>query len=55
MNAVALAAGLMEGGRVGAQAALRRFWERVSESSPFASLDEGPLGALFGPNNPWPP
>ena len=53
MNAVALAAGLMEGGRVGAQAALRRFWERVSESSPFASLDEGPLGALFGPNNPW--
>ena len=53
MNAVALAAGLMEGGRVGARAALRRFWERVSEASPFSALDDGPLGALFGPNNPW--
>ena len=53
MNAVALAAGLMEGGRLGARAALRRYWERVSEASPFSALDDGPLGALFGPNNPW--
>jgi NTE family protein len=53
MNAVALAAGLMEGGRVGAQAALRRFWERVAKASPFAALDDSPLGAMFGPNNPW--
>ncbi len=53
MNAVALAAGLMEGGRVGAQAALRRLWEKVAEASPFAALDEHPLAAMFGPNNPW--
>jgi NTE family protein len=53
MNAVALAAGLMEGGRQGAQAALRRFWSRVADASPFNRLDDGPLGALFGPNNPW--
>ena len=53
MNAVALAAGLMEGGRDGARTALRRFWTKVSEASPFAALDDGPLGAMFGPNNPW--
>lgn len=53
MNAVALAAGLMEGGRVGAQAALRRFWEKVAEASPFASFSDGPLAAMFGPDNPW--
>jgi NTE family protein len=53
MNAVALAAGLMEGGRVGAQACLARFWKRVAESSPFHALEAGPLGALFGQGNPW--
>jgi NTE family protein len=53
MNAVALAAGLMEDGRDGARACLRRFWERVAESSPFAALDAGPLGAWLGPNSPW--
>ncbi len=53
MNAVALAAGLMEGGRVGAQAALRRFWMKVAESAPFASLHDGPLATMFGPDNPW--
>ncbi len=53
MNAVALAAGLMEGGRVGAQAALRRFWEKVADAAPFAALDNGPLGGAFGLNNPW--
>lgn len=53
MNAVALAAGLMEGGRDGARTALRRFWTRVAEASPLNRLDDGPLGALFGPNNPW--
>jgi NTE family protein len=31
MNAVALAAGLMEGGRTGAQATLRRFWSAVGQ------------------------
>jgi len=53
MNAVALAAGLMEGGRVGAQACLARFWKSVAESSPFHHLESGPLGALFGTSNPW--
>ena len=52
MNAVALAAGLMEGGREGARAALRRFWNRVADASPFNQLEDGPLGALFGPSNP---
>ncbi|WP_374412420.1 patatin-like phospholipase family protein [Hydrogenophaga sp.] len=53
MNAVALAAGLMEGGRTGAQAALRRFWERVAEASPFALLQGGPMAPWFGPSSPW--
>jgi NTE family protein len=42
MNAVAVAAGLMEGGREGARATLRRFWTRVGEITPFAA-----------PPNPW--
>jgi len=53
MNAVALAAGLMEGGRVGAQACLARFWKRVAESSPFHALQTSPLGHWFGPDNAW--
>ncbi len=53
MNAVALAAGLMDDGREGARAALRRFWTRVSDASPFSQLHESPLGALFGPDSPW--
>lgn len=53
MNAVALAAGLMEGGREGARAALRRFWHRVADSSPFSQLNDSPLGILFDPENPW--
>ena len=53
MNAVALAAGLMEGGRDGARAALRRFWTRVADASPFGQLQDSPLSALFGPDNPW--
>ena len=35
MNAVAVAAGLMEGGREGARATLRRFWTRVGQIAPF--------------------
>ncbi|AOW12532.1 patatin [Hydrogenophaga crassostreae] len=53
MNAVALAAGLMEGGREGARACLRRFWQSVAESSPFHHLESNPVGALLGPGNPW--
>lgn len=53
MNAVALAAGLMEGGREGARAGLRRFWKRVAESSPFHALAAGPMGQLLGLGHPW--
>jgi NTE family protein len=53
MNAVALAAGLMEGGREGARACLRRFWQRVAESSPFHHFEANPMASLFGPGNPW--
>ena len=53
MNAVALAAGLMEGGRDGARAALHRFWTRVAQASPFNQLPAGPWGGFFGPDSPW--
>jgi NTE family protein len=57
MNAVALASGLMEGGREGAQRVLRQFWTRVAELSPFHRLQTSPLGALLGPAEtfmePW--
>ncbi len=49
MNAVALAAGLMDGGRDGARRVLRQFWTRVAEISPFHKLQSSPLGAAFGP------
>lgn len=35
MNAVAMAAGLMENGRFGARENLERFWRRVASASPF--------------------
>ena len=44
MNAVAVAAGLMEGGREGARATLRRFWTRVGQIAPFTPAP-----------NPWAP
>ena len=53
MNAVALAAGLMEGGREGARQCLRRFWEQVASSSPFHHLESNPFAALTGMQNPW--
>jgi NTE family protein len=37
MNAVALAQGYMTGGREGARAALKNFWESVAAHSPFSS------------------
>jgi NTE family protein len=53
MNAVALAAGLMDGGRAGAQRVLRRFWQRVAEASPFHHLENNPFNALLGSHTPW--
>jgi NTE family protein len=53
MNAVAVAAGLTEGGREGARACLRRFWRRVAETSPFHSWESSPFGALLDGTTPW--
>jgi len=57
MNAVAFAAGLMDGGRDGARRVLREFWSRVAELSPFHHLQASPLGAVFEPVqaflDPW--
>jgi NTE family protein len=56
MNAVALAAGLMEGGREGARTALKRFWTRVGQGSPFSAVPHDVLGAWgdwLGPSNPF--
>lgn len=57
MNAVALAAGLMDGGRAGARRVLRQFWTRVAEISPFHKLQSSPMGTAFGPAQalmaPW--
>jgi NTE family protein len=52
MNAVALAAGLMEGGREGARAALKRFWTRVGELSPFGGAAGG-AEPWLDPGSPW--
>ncbi|MBL0919242.1 MAG: patatin-like phospholipase family protein [Hydrogenophaga sp.] len=52
MNAVALAAGLMEGGREGARTALRRFWTRVGELSPFSTA-AAPATPWLDPASPW--
>jgi NTE family protein len=51
MNAVALAAGLMENGREGARAALRRFWTRVGEIAPFGSA--AAPAPWLDPASPW--
>ncbi|MCZ4313650.1 patatin-like phospholipase family protein [Comamonadaceae bacterium G21597-S1] len=53
MNAVALAAGLMDGGRTGAQRVLRAFWRRVAELSPFHHWQVGPLAAVSAPIGAW--
>ncbi|WP_382322173.1 patatin-like phospholipase family protein [Hydrogenophaga sp. UC242_50] len=53
MNAVALASGLMDGGREGAQRVLRQFWTRVAELSPFHRLQTSPIGVLMGPATDW--
>ncbi|MCW5669022.1 MAG: patatin-like phospholipase family protein [Hydrogenophaga sp.] len=53
MNAVALASGLMDGGREGAQRVLRQFWTRVAELSPFHRLQTSPMGVLMGPATDW--
>ncbi|MEY4980600.1 MAG: hypothetical protein RLZZ352_2870 [Pseudomonadota bacterium] len=48
MNAVALAAGLMAGGREGARKSLRTFWQQVGAQSPFALWQPDWLAAQPG-------
>ncbi|THD44672.1 MAG: patatin-like phospholipase family protein [Bradyrhizobium sp.] len=56
VNAVLLAAGLMDGGREGAKARLERFWRRMSRVAaltPSASLGRLPFGLMTGALSPY--
>ena len=54
MNAVAVAAGLMDGGREGARTTLRRFWTRVGELAPFTPApNPWTPPAAWAPHMPW--
>ena len=53
MNAVALAAGLMDGGRQGAQRVLRQFWQRVAQASPFQPWNAAAMETVIGPAAHW--
>ena len=48
MNAVVLASGLLDGGREGARAALRRFWTRIGEAAAMNPLRLNPFASFFG-------
>jgi NTE family protein len=48
MNAVVMAAGLVEDGRTGAKLALERFWRKVSDAARFSPIQRGPLEILTG-------
>jgi NTE family protein len=47
MNAVALAHGMVQGGRDGARAALEKFWTAIASSMPFAVSSGGSDGRTF--------
>lgn len=53
MNAVALAAGLMAGGREGARRTLHEFWSQVGAQSPFAALQPWWTGHMGGGAPGW--
>ncbi len=48
MNAVAVAEGLMRGGREGARACLRRFWKAVSEAGQHSPIRRTPIDLFMG-------
>jgi NTE family protein len=48
MNAAVLAHGMAKGGREGARAALRGFWERISKAALFSPFQRGPVDRLLG-------
>lgn len=48
MNAAVLADGLLDGGRVGAKAALEKFWRKVSDGARFSPFQRTPLDIMLG-------
>lgn len=48
MNAVALADGIMQGGREGARECLRRMWRAIGDTAHFSPLRRSPLDILMG-------
>ncbi len=48
MNAVVLADGYLEGGRLGAQKALWAFWKRISRAADISPLKRSPFDLFFG-------
>ena len=48
MNAAVLADGLLDGGAVGAKAALEKFWKKVSDGARFSPFQRTPLDMLLG-------
>ena len=51
MNAVAMAAGYVDGGRKGARKKLRQFWEAVGEKGRFSPIQRTPVDMFFGNYN----
>lgn len=48
MNAAVLADGLLDGGAVGAKAALEKFWKKVSDGARFSPFQRTPIDMLLG-------
>jgi NTE family protein len=51
MNGAIVAAGMLEDGRAGARALLRRFWERAAKAGRFSPFRPTPLDRMFGNGN----
>jgi NTE family protein len=51
MNGAVLVYGMMRGGREGARALLREFWERIAETGRFSIFQPTPFDRLFGNHN----
>ena len=48
MNAAVLADGLCDGGSAGANAALERFWQKMSDSARFSPFQRSPIDVSLG-------
>jgi NTE family protein len=51
MNGAVLVYGMMRGGREGARALLREFWERIAETGRFSIFQPTPFDKMFGNHN----